>query len=353
LSKKPDISTSKSRVTVSALAGFVPLLGWDCSYLIHLEQADNYAPPCCKQQGIRIGDLMKLTEVRDSNRNIAINDFDSELTKEIQQRLSIAGCLDPPADGVFGQVSRLVLRKFADKLGIDIDDILNAELASALLNNDADSLFPLTLGNDLASRIIKYMQARNFWFARMKGMLTIVYIEGVDEDGTSNADTFNEFNDRRIVLTLEDGKPKILHNVLATTEPGRFFTMNPTNPKGAARIAFGQFKAWNVGVHKAGKPSAHEALVQVADLPVHRDTNKDGKRNDGPVDTGIFGINQHKGFNAAITNIGQSSAGCLVSRSNDDHLKFMALVKTDTRYIDASRGYRFMSTIIAGDDFNS
>ena len=58
LSKKPDISTSKSRVSVSALAGFVPLLGWDCIYLINLEQADNYAPPCCKQQGIRIGDLM-------------------------------------------------------------------------------------------------------------------------------------------------------------------------------------------------------------------------------------------------------------------------------------------------------
>jgi hypothetical protein len=267
--------------------------------------------------------------------------------------LSELGVLDPPADGVFGPVSRLTLREFARKFNVEFDDLVTAELAEKLLDHTADSLFPLTLGNDLGSRIIKYMQRKNLWFARSRGMLTIVYIEGVDEDGTPNADRFNEFNDRRIVLTIEDGKPKILHNVLATTEPGRPFTMNPTNPRGAARIAFGQYKAWNVGIHKAGRPSAHEALVQVAELPVHRDTNKDGQRNDGPVDTGIFGINQHKGFNAPANNIGQSSAGCLVSRSNDDHLRFMALVKTDIRFSGASRGYRYMSTIIAGDDFNN
>jgi hypothetical protein len=296
---------------------------------------------------------MNLREIRDNNRNIAINNFDSELAKDIQNRLCILGCLDPPADGVFGPVSKLTLREFARKVDIDFDDFVDAELAQALLDHTADTLFPLTLGDDFASRIIKYMQLKNFWFARMKGMLTIVYVEGADEDGTPNADRTNEFNDRRMVLAIEGERPKILHNVLATTEPGRFFTMNPTNPRGAARIAFGQFKAWNVGIHKAGRPSAHEALVQVAELPVHRDSNKDGKRNDGAVDTGLFGINQHKGFNAAVDNIGQSSAGCLVSRLNDDHKVFMTLVKTDPRFRDASHGYRFMSTIIAGDDLRN
>jgi hypothetical protein len=152
------------------------------------------------------------------------------------------------------------------------------------------------------------------------------------------------------VIAIEGGKPVIKMNVLATTEPGRFYTENPENPGGAARIAFNQYKSWRVGTHKAGKPSAHEALVQVADIAVHRDKNKDGKRTGDAIDIGsAFGINQHSGHNQDPNNIGKASAGCLVSQSDLDHKHFMALVKTDPRY-GANHGYRFMSTVIAGDD---
>ncbi|MEW6127868.1 MAG: peptidoglycan-binding domain-containing protein [Acidobacteriota bacterium] len=296
---------------------------------------------------------MTLTDIINQNAKIHLNAFDEPFAKEVQNRLTALGCLDPPADGIFGQVSRLAIRKLAKIVNLAFDDVVDANFANILLNHTADDLFPLTLGNDFASRIIQYMQLKNYWFARIPNFLTIVYVEGTNEDGNLNNDAFNEFNDRRIVLAFEDGKPKILHNALATTEPGRFFTVHPTNPLGAARIAFGQFKAWSVGIHKAGTPSAHAALVQVAPLPVHRDLNQDGRRTGDAVDKGIFGINQHKGFNAPVTNIGRSSAGCLVSRLNSDHTAFMSLVKTELRYRDASHSYRFISTIIAGDDLKN
>jgi hypothetical protein len=188
----------------------------------------------------------------------------------------------------------------------------------------------------------------------LPGILNIVYVEGANADGKPNADEFNKFNDRRIVIGIDNGKPTIKMNVLATTEPGKFFTDNPMNPSGAARIAFGQYKAWRVGIHRASAPSRHEALVQVGELSVHRDLNKDGKRTGDRIDVGSgFAINQHSGHNASANNIGQASAGCLVGRSHDEHKEFMKLVKTDPRFKKATNGYKFVSTVIAGDDLKA
>jgi hypothetical protein len=66
------------------------------------------------------------------------------------------------------------------------------------------------------------------------------------------------------------------------------------NPKGAARIKFGQYTAWQVGLHGYSNP--HESLVQVEEVAVHRDYNRDLKRTGDLVEWGLFGINQHWGF---------------------------------------------------------
>jgi hypothetical protein len=294
----------------------------------------------------------KLREIIASHSEVNLRDLalNTVLAGEVQTRLIKLGCLDPPADGDFGPVSNLVLSEFAKQAGLTLDETLNAELAEALLENSEDTFLPLTLGDDFASRILKYMKLRNYWIAKLPGFLNIVYVEGADADGTPNDDRFNKFNDRRIVIAIESGKPVIKLNVLATTEPGKFYTENPENEGGAARIAFNQYKSWRVGTHKAGRPSAHEALVQVADVAVHRDKNKDGFRSGDVIDIGSgFGINQHSGHDQDLNNIGKASAGCLVSQGSKAHRDFMALIKTDPRYAKASHGYRFMSTIIAGD----
>ena len=296
---------------------------------------------------------MKLQEIIANNSSVLVNDLalDVVLAGEIQTRLISLGCLDPPADGDFGTVSKFVLGEFARQAGINYQEVVDKPLAESLLDNSATSFIPLALGNDFGSRIVKYMQLRNYWIARLPGFLNIVYVEGADADGSPNADKSNIFNDRRIVFAIAGGKPEIKFNVLATTEPGKFYTEHPLNAGGAARIAFNQYKAWRVGIHHATSPSRHEALVQVGIISVHRDLNKDGKRIGDAIDVGSgFAINQHSGHNADANNIGKASAGCLVGRSHDEHKEFMKLVKTDPRFKKALNGYKYISTVIAGDD---
>jgi hypothetical protein len=297
---------------------------------------------------------MTLKEIaaRKSTIDFKLLATDRALARDMQSRLVDLGCLDFPPDGDFGPVSTLVLREFMKTAGIPLGDAIAAPLAQALLENRADTLFPLSLGTELVSRIIKYMQLKNLWFARMPQFLNICYVEGANKDGSLNPNELNRFNDRRIVFTIESGKPKVLLNVEATTEPGRTFTLNPVNPQGAARIAFGQYKAWRVGTHRPRPTSpGHEALVQVNAIAVHRDLNKDGKRAGDRIDVGSgFGINQHSGHNANVNDIGRTSAGCLVGRSHEEHKEFMRLVKTDPRFRRASKGYTYITTVIAGDD---
>lgn len=200
---------------------------------------------------------------------------------------------------------------------------------------------------DLADRIIKYMLAKSYKIATGPQQYNIVYVEGINADGTLNPDLPNWFNDRRIIIQVLDGKPAIIGNWEATTEPGGRYTYQPMNPLGAARIAFGQYTAWAVGMH--GKGSRHEALVQVAPIKVHRDFNKDFKRTGDRVNVGLFAVNHHWGYDLPINNVANASAGCLVGRTTAGHQEFMQLVKRDIRY-EANRNHVFTTTIIAGDD---
>jgi hypothetical protein len=106
---------------------------------------------------------------------------------------------------------------------------------------------------------------------------------------TPNADRLDEWNDRRLIIEFVEGVPYIFGNWAATTEPGRWYTLNPMNRQGAARIAFGQYRAWRMGMHGSGK-TRHEALVQVNPIRVCRDLNKDAIRTGDKLDTGLFGI---------------------------------------------------------------
>ena len=296
---------------------------------------------------------MKLQDIPAAGLTFKDLGVEKDCARDIQIRLRDLGILDPPVDGQFGAVSQLALRVFGKLVGQPVEQTITKALAQALVDTSSASLLPLETGNDFAGRIIKYMQLKDYWIARAPGFLNIVYVEGANADGSLNDDAPNKWNDRRLVIQIKNRKPVIVGNWEATTEPGFHFTFKPMNPKGAARIAFGQYKAWRVGFHNASKKSKHEALVQAGDITVHRDFNKDMKRTGDKTDVGSgFAVNHHKGFNMPPGEIGQASAGCLVGRLNKEHEDFMALVKTDPRYKDASHGYMFMATIIAGDDLN-
>lgn len=275
---------------------------------------------------------------------------DADLTYQIQTQLIGLGLLEPPADGKFGPISAAALRKFQLLTKTGEKDFLGAVTAEKLIETKIEDLpkIPLKLTNSIASRIVKYLLSKDYEVFTNPKEYNIVYIEGIDEDWNLNDDAPNEFNDQRIVIEVVDGTPKIVNHWQGTTEPGNYYTYNPMNPKGAARIQFGQYKAWAVGIHGTAEP--HEALVQVGNITVCRDFNKDFKRTGDKLDTGDdFYVNQHYGFDFPQNNISLASAGCLVGRRREGHREFMAIVKQDRRYL-ANRKYVFYTTVIPGDD---
>src|SRR4051794_2707286 len=202
------------------------------------------------------------------------------------------------------------------------------------------ALKPNPVVSDLAHLVVAAMERKGYQVDRGPGEVNIVYVEGMNPDGTANADEANKWNDLRPLIRFEGGEPRIIGEWLATTEPGRHYTDHPVNPLGAARIEFGQYKAWQVGIHH----ESHEALVQTGgEVTVCRDLNKDGRRDGDKRQTGEFGINQHWGYD--LPEVEKASAGCLVGQSKDGHRQFMALVKSDPRY-QANRKYVFATAVL-------
>lgn len=202
---------------------------------------------------------------------------------------------------------------------------------------------PVPAATDLAGRIVAAMRKRGFKVDDVPGNPNIVYIEGMGPDGVKNDNQPNQFNDARFVIMFgQDGRPKIAGAWEATTEPGNYWTEHRMNPGGAFHIALEQQAAWIVGVHHAGSPSAHEALVQHGVIRGFRDPDETGKRDTRhPYSGDDMGINQHWGYDLAKGDLGRSSAGCLVGRMKTGHMAFMALMKSDPRYID---NHRFVFT---------
>jgi hypothetical protein len=275
---------------------------------------------------------------------------DRELAIEMQTRLADLGLLDPPADGKFATASHWALDQFLRMIGSRGNVPIDTGIARQLLEADADEFLPVNVKDNLAGRLVTAARNEGYWLSRHPDCVNILYIEGSDADGTPNDDAPNVFNDLRVVLGISRaGNPQFLGEWEATTEPGRFFTsVKKLDPRGAARIKFGQYKSWAVGTHMMGRPTAHEALVQVADIVVFRDLNEDFEREGDDTFTGVFGINQHCGLDVPKGDIGRASAGCLVGRTRGGHREFMQICKGDARFM-ANNSYKFMTGVLPAD----
>jgi len=187
-------------------------------------------------------------------------------------------------------------------------------------------------------QLIAYMRSKKWRVSP----LNIVYIED------ANADTWqpvseqpDKWNDVRVLVT-DDGK--VIMSAEATVEPGRYYTENRMNDKGAFRIANDiQFtNAWTIGAHKS-----QLALVQCRPVKGYRDANEDYIRPGDKLDEGIFGINQHTTGNdsssPAPALVGKWSAGCLVGRWASTHYRvFMPALR-------ATNESQFDTAVIPGD----
>jgi hypothetical protein len=171
-------------------------------------------------------------------------------------------------------------------------------------------------------------------------------------NGTKNVDRLDGWNDRRLLLTFNNGW-RCIFNTSATTEPGAqaTFSVEAAKRNGVARIAIGQhLEAWKIGFHKSKQ--YHPALIHCAPVSVYRDKNRDGLRTGDTVYTGLFGINQHGCPNATPKNVGVWSEGCLVGQAWGMHLMFMTWLNRDPRVVD-NPDFRFDTTIIDGNDFHN
>jgi hypothetical protein len=298
---------------------------------------------------------MNLYDIYKNDSLILLKDIkkDKELVRHIQINLSRLGLLDKyGVDGILGSITEKTLKDF-QSLVLN-ENILKKEF-NYIGKNTAKKLIELKYlpkkekkefsYNSFAEKIIVYMYSLGYDITEKEGEYNIVYIEGMNEDFSLNDNKPNYFNDLRLLISFINDEPKIVEKWQATTEPGTYYTLNPMLPGGAARICFGQYKAWRIGWHTVGTP--HEALIQVMPISITRDANKDYSRYKDAINTGYFGINQHHGYDYPENNIAYASAGCLVGRTIKGHKEFINLLKKDKRYL-LNKNYIFNTVILEG-----
>ena len=302
---------------------------------------------------------MKIQDIIDSQvLSLAQIKEDSELVREIQKILIYRFfLLEPPVDGKFGPLSTAAFKKFQQVAGCLNTDILDFQTAEFLLHLPRKKVVQLELDDDIPSRIIAYMLQEKYYISLGEKRYNIVYVEGMNVDGTLNDDAADRFNDLRCLIEIVNGRPRFAGNWVGTCEPSWYHT-KLINGKtrlgkiGVARIKFGQYRAWRVGRHN----NHHEALVNPFPVDVYRDVNEDMLRTGDPLHK-TTGINQHHGY--GITgSIGGASAGCLVGQTVEGHEEFMKLVKSDVRYLASPlqsnnskwHNYKFITTVVPGDE---
>ena len=115
-----------------------------------------------------------------------------------------------------------------------------------------------------------------------------------------------------------------------TTDPGRYYMLNPATRKGTAILVPGQYRgAYEIGLHR-GK---YKALCQRKPVKVYRDANKNDIYDWDPatLDEGLFGINIHKAGKLS-KRVDTWSAGCQVLASETDFKAFMNYCNKQIQY---------------------
>lgn len=136
----------------------------------------------------------------------------------------------------------------------------------------------------------------------------------------------NRFDDLIVVLYRDDQYNWQVFKAAATTDPGRYWLLNPMRVEGTAILVEGQYRgAYSLGLHKG----QYTALVQRNNMvKVYRDRNKNNKLDFGEdtIQEGYFGINIHRAsaYNKA-DDVEKWSAGCQVIQNLDDYDEFINL----------------------------
>jgi len=184
--------------------------------------------------------------------------------------------------------------------------------------------------------IKSYFAAKEYKFFDTPDRKLNINIIGVRRDN-QGSNTFDDF----VLVMYREEELMIGHRWQATTDPGKYWLMNPMNPKGTAVLVPGQYRStWQIGKHQ----NNYEALVQRKPVKVYRDNNKDEIIDYNSittlVDQGYFGINIHRSnpyTESYVVN--KWSAGCQVFKKIDDYKKFMELCRDSAKIYGNSFTY--------------
>ena len=184
--------------------------------------------------------------------------------------------------------------------------------------------------------IKSYFAAKEYKFFDTPGKKLNINIIGVRRDNRGS----NTFDDFILVMYRED-EMMISHRWLATTDPGKYWLMNPSNPKDTAVLVPGQYRGtWQLGKHQG----RYKALVQRKPVKVYRDDNKDEIIDFNNiitlVDEGYFGINIHRSnpYKESYV-VNKWSAGCQVFKKVEDYNKFIQLCSDSAKIYGNSFSY--------------
>ena len=115
--------------------------------------------------------------------------------------------------------------------------------------------------------IKSYFAAKSYKFFDTPDRKLNLNIIGVRRDNQGT----NTFDDFLLVMYREE-ELMVNHRWSATTDPGKYWLLNPINPKGTAVLVPGQYRGtWQLGKHQ----NSYEALVQRKPVKVWRDNSKD------------------------------------------------------------------------------
>ena len=133
----------------------------------------------------------------------------------------------------------------------------------------------------------------------------------------------NKFDDYLLLIYKTSPSNWVVKTYPITTDPGTYWLLNPTNPKGTAILIPGQYRStWKIAKHQ-GK---YEALCQRKPVKVWRDDNKDRVLDfySSPEDEGYFGINIHRSNPyTESSQVDKWSAGCQVFKKVANFKEFM------------------------------
>ncbi len=155
--------------------------------------------------------------------------------------------------------------------------------------------------------------------------LTIIGLEGVNEDFTLNDNKPDQYNDLILGMKLwGNRKITITPPLIGTVSPGAHYTKFAMNKLGAGRLVpnMKQPDIWKLGRHFR-EP---DCLIQTGGpVTVYRDANKDFDfTNDKKYENVWGGFNFHHNFDRNVkSGIGKTSAGCIVPVGRINFYKFI------------------------------